>query len=93
MINVSKNSCTVRGKSTEILTEYAILTAQLSAMLADEMGEYVARHIIDRVYKLGTTDENMLKWFRPNRNPTFKRKEMSFDELLKNILKGGKDDE
>lgn len=93
MINVDKNSCTVRGKSAEILTEYAILTAQLSAMLADEMGEYVARHIIDRVYKLGATDKNLLKWFRPNRNPTFESKEMSFDEWLKNILKRGKEDE
>lgn len=48
MINVSENSCTVRGKGVEILAEYAILTAQLSGMLADEMGEYVARHIIDQ---------------------------------------------
>lgn len=93
MINVSESHCTIRGKGVEILAEYAILTARLSRMLADEMGEYVARHIIDKAYKLGTTDKVLLKWFSPNCNPTFKSKDKSFDELLKNILKRGKEDE
>lgn len=93
MINVSENRCTVRGKGVEILAEYAILTAQLSGMLADEMGEYVARHIIDKAYKLGTTDKNLLKWSSTHHNPTFESKDKAFDELLKHILKGGKDDE
>lgn len=93
MINVSENCCTVRGRGVEILAEYAILTAQLSRMLADEMGEYVARHIIDKAYKLGATDKDLLEGFSPHHNPTFKSKDKSFDELLKNILKGGRGDE